>query len=219
MKKVLAVLVGLMMLCSVAAASPLMDYSAGKAAIDVSVYPSLDFHLTNNQGYDQSPGGVSGNIDWGLTAGLGNKFAVQYRQFNPKTVTYNGSLHEIVKLDTQELNGLYKLDKNLAGFVGYHQAKNVDYTWGNSLTSFGKNTMQVGLVGTTPIGDKFSLFGTVGVGSGLTNFEVGVAYAVTPNLDLNVLYRDLRVNGVKFNAGVECKNEVKGFGYGLTYKF
>jgi len=217
LKKVLAVLVGLMMLCSIAAASPLMDYSAGKAAIDVSVYPSLDFHVTNNFGYDQSPGGVSGNIDWGLTAGLGNKFAVQYRQFNPKTEAYNYG--EVWKLETQEINVLYKLDKNLAGFVGYHQAKNVDSFAGTTRTSFGKNSMQVGLVGTTPIGDKFSLFGTVGVGSGLTNFEVGVAYAVTPNLDLNVLYRDLRVNGVKFSTGAELKNEVKGIGYGLTYKF
>jgi len=208
-----------MMLASIAAASPLMDYSAGKAAIDVSVYPSLDFHVTNNFGYDQSPGGVSGNIDWGLTAGLGNKFAVQYRQFNPETGAYNGILREVWKVDTQQFNVLYKLDKNLAGFVGYHQAKNVDHYIGGSYTSFGKNTMQVGLVGTTPIGDKFSLFGTVGVGSGLTNFEVGVAYAVTPNLDLNVLYRDLRVNGVKFYTGAELKNEVKGLGYGLTFKF
>ncbi|MBP2649446.1 MAG: hypothetical protein H6Q74_271 [Firmicutes bacterium] len=80
MKKLLSTLILSMLFCSVAAASPLTDYSQGHWSIDLnerntqntvsaSVY-TLDF----NKKY---------KLDGMLTLGLGNNLAVQYRNFAP----------------------------------------------------------------------------------------------------------------------------------------
>lgn len=81
-KKVLAILAATMVTCSVGMASPLIDYSAGKTAIDVTVRNTetvghiVAFDASLDRKY---------NTELNVTTGLGNNFALQYRYFQPKS--------------------------------------------------------------------------------------------------------------------------------------
>ena len=176
-----------MILCSslithIGYATPLADYSPGKITTDMTWYPSLK--ITNSYSTPNSTtsktstaDGKSGNFDFSLTAGLSGKWALQYRQFNPETITYvNSTLLQNFGMKTQELNVLYKIDKSIAAFAGWHQAS---YTYGANfapnITAQNKNVLQVGLIGATQIADKTQLFAVAGVGKALINIEAGIS--------------------------------------------
>ncbi|MDR7866443.1 MAG: hypothetical protein RIN56_06445 [Sporomusaceae bacterium] len=205
---ILAVLLCTFTTAGVTMASPLTDYSAGKVALDVNWTPSLDLEA-NGETLD----GKSGNFDYGLTAGLGGKWAIQYRYFNPVSKDYSG-FHGGVR--SQEVNVLYKLDKNLSAFAGWHQARLTTNAPGYSLP--GKSTWQVGLIGTTALGKKTTLYGIVGAGGSLLNAEAGFAYALAKDLDVNLFYRYKRIDDLKVND-IDLDTTTKGFGLGLTYRF
>lgn len=207
---ILAVLLCTFMTAGVTTASPLTDYSAGKVALDINWTPSLDMEANSLTG-----DGKSGNFDYGLTAGLGNNWAIQYRYFNPVSKDYGG-IHAGVR--SQEVNILYKLDKNLSAFAGWHQARLTTNAPGFSLPS--KSTWQVGLIGTTELGKKTTLYGIVGAGSSLLNAEAGFAYALAKDLDVNLFYRYKRIDDLKVDGySGDIDATVKGFGLGLTYRF
>lgn len=211
MKKIaviLAVLLCTFMTAGVTLASPLSDYSAGKVALDVNWTPRLDMEAAGLSG-----DGRSNNFDFGLTAGLGGRWAIQYRHFNPVTKDYGGYHYG---LRSQEVNLLYKLDKNLSAFAGWHQARLTANQPGLAMPD--RSTWQLGLIGTAPLAKKTTLYGIVGAGGNLLSAEAGLSYALTRDLDANLFYRykridNLRVNDVDFDA------TVKGFGLGLTYRF
>lgn len=214
MMVILTVLLCSLLAAGVTTASPLTDYSAGKVALDVNWTPSSDIEIDSVK-----LDGKSGNFDFGLTAGLGNKWAIQYRYANPVSKDYaipDGdsvfNFHAGVR--SQEVNVLYQLDKNLSAFVGWHQAKLTS----NVGDGDSKNTWQLGLIGTTEIAKKTTLYGIVGAGGSLFNAEAGVAYAFTKDLDLNLFYRYKRMDDLK--AGdAKVDTNVKGFGLGMTYRF
>ncbi|MDT8903215.1 hypothetical protein [Anaeroselena agilis] len=78
------------------------------------------------------------NLDFGLTFGIGNKWALQYRQYNPAGTIWSGRVidnswseneglckyNEYValsfegKLRSDEFNLMYSLNKNWAAFAG-----------------------------------------------------------------------------------------------------
>lgn len=224
----------MLMLSSVALASPLMDYSAGKGSVD------LTFRNSENTGtidgssmtFDKKY-----NFDGAITVGLGNNFAFQYRNFESKSG--DTSLGKVYvndhptwpslnsKITFNEYNILYKLDKNVAAFAGLLSAKGtlnlsggVDgYTlYNGSLPTDTKNYWQVGLVGSTKIANKTTLWGSVGVGSNLTNWEVGVSYEFAPSWEFNVNYRDVEAKKLAY-SGCNVDAKAKGLGLGITYKF
>jgi len=205
---ILAVLLCTFMTAGVTTASPLTDYSAGKVALDINWTPGLDLEA-NGETLD----GKSGNFDYGLTAGLGGKWAIQYRYLNPVSKDYGG-FHGGVR--SQEVNVLYKLDKNLSAFAGWHQARLTTNAPGFSLPS--KSTWQVGLIGTTALGKKTTLYGIVGAGGSLLNAEAGFAYALAKDLDVNLFYRYKRIDDLRANA-YEIDTTTKGLCPGLTYRF
>jgi opacity protein-like surface antigen len=205
---IVAVLLCTFMFAGVTTASPLTDYSAGKVALDVNWTPNNDIEAN---GY--SIDGKNANFDYGLTAGLGNKWAIQYRYFNPVSKDY-GNYHAGVR--SQEVNLLYQLDKNLSAFAGWHQAKITTNAPGFTLDN--KSTWQVGLIGTTALSNKTSLYGIVGAGGSLFSAEAGFAYALNKDLDVNLFYRYKRIDDLKVND-YELDTTTKGFGLGLTYRF
>jgi len=216
MKKAVLTLALLFVFSSMAFASPLTDYSTGKTSIDLNWRPNLsvvDSYTGDGIGTEYQKG-KSGTVDWGITTGLGNKFAVQYSQYNPVGKDSYGGYG----MNTKELNVLYKLNKNVSAFAGYHRASFVggDYTKNN-------NTLQVGLTGYDEIADKTTLYGTLGVGNKLLNWEVGVSYEVAQNTEFNFGYRYKKVRNLfeGYNGGSIYSDNVtaKGFGYGVTYKF
>jgi len=123
LKKTLSALILSLLFCSVAAASPLTDYSQGKASID------LTWRNTQNT---LSYGGYSNdfnkkyNLDGMLTFGLGNNFAVQYRRFAPissDTIPAMSTDTGTLKFTTNEFNVLSKLNKKFSALVGFVNAK------------------------------------------------------------------------------------------------
>lgn len=218
-KKLLLCLVTLCFMSITVFASPLTDYNQGKTAIDVNLYPSSDFHGTNNVGYNKYTKGKSGNYDWGITTGIGNKFALQIRQFNPQTIKFtSGSTYEQIKINTEEFNVLYQIGDRISVFAGYHQASVGDDFSGHVTPSKKNRNAQFGMTGSTKIVNKTHFFGTVGVGSEFTNYEVGLAYDVNPSIELNILYRDKKVKDITYEETIAAV-EFKGLGYGITYKF
>lgn len=281
MKNLVLIVVFLFALSSVAMASPLMDYSQGKASLDYMYRPSLDFDgkaglnglpeaaifADGAAGNSFASGTLDGkaNLDWGITYGIGNNWAIQYRGYNPETdnktfisenegpvvyqapgegdgvdfvpgVTVNG------KINSEEFNVLYKLNKNVAAFAGVVRTNasiNIDARgyyndapMGAKLTlkSDDNTTGQIGLVGVTKVWEKTNAYGVVSLGSDYRNWEAGLAYAIDPNVELNVSYRSTKYDDFAFgkiydpvgsesiNAGLKDV-EVKGWGLGLTYKF
>jgi len=126
-------------------------------------------------------------------------------------------------MKTQETNILYKLDKNLSAFIGWHQAKFHYSFQSKEYTAEDSNTMQVGLVGIKEIAPKTNLFSEIGIGKNILNYEVGVSYQVTKEIDFDLFYRYKKVENLKDTiGGIENYQDdvtAKGFAYGITYKF
>jgi len=222
LKKTLSVLILSMLFCSVAVASPLTDYSQGEGSIDLTWRNTQNTISFLNYSYDFNK---KYNLDGMLTFGLGNNFAIQYRRFAPisSDTIPAGSDTGTLKLTTNEFNVLYKLNKQFSALVGFVNAKgdakdNTNPSGGNIINT--KNLWQVGVVGSTAIADKTTLWGSAAVGKDLTNYEIGIGYEFSPNWEFNVNYRDVNVKDMNISSasyGIELK--AKGLGYGITYKF
>ncbi len=232
MKKVVLVIAFLFLFSAVGAASPLLDYSQGKVAIDLNLRPSGKLAYS-----EATLNGKSSNLDLGLTFGLGNKFAFQWLNQASKTKTYSftitdgsdtitGSGHS--KLTANQFNLLYLLDKNIAGFVGYTQAKNNVYGSGtydgvpftDNIPGKTVKGWQAGFTGAFPLGEKLTGYGTVGLGNKIESFEFGVAYELSKNAELNLFYKTVNYKDLQFQDDDDKYNlRVKGPGVGLTLKF
>jgi len=226
MKKVAVIFAFVMILSSSAFASPLMDYSAGKTSIDLTF---------RNSGIEETtPGWVqffprkSSNVDAAVTVGLGNNFAVQYRDFTTKSGNrlypeLDGDTDSVYeKYSVQEFNAMYKLNKNVAAYVGTVKGKLnfVDLTDSQWSGGGSKTFTQFGLVGVVPISSKTDIFANVSVGKDYKNYEVGVSYAINSNLDFNVSYRQVKTEiFIPGPDGGLIKHKIDGLGFGATYKF
>ena len=215
----------------IGSASPLTDYTAGKTAIDLT-WRSADIN-GDNQG-DNADFGKKKGLDWGITTGLGNNFAIQYSDYNVKSkeaVLYQDATEKFSmksQLKTQEINILYKLNDNLAAYTGLvrlsgdNSVKDVlnNVTTEQSFDMNTKNKIQLGLVGSTKIAEKTTAYAQLGVASDYTNWKVGLSQELAPNLELNLDYRRLEAKSLKYagtNNNIDAT--VKGFGFGVTYKF
>jgi len=220
MKRMVAIATAVVCSClvaSVAVASPLKDYSLGKTAADYTCYP-------NENVTDSWSGSDSGtttehpkkaNYSWGVTTGLDGNLAVQYPQFNPKMDDSDYGVK------TQEINVLYKLNQQMSAFVGWHQGKYSNTAY-SDYTMENENAIQVGLVGSMPIAPKTELFGVVGLGKDLANYEAGISYKIAKNLDVNAEYRYKKVKNLEDSCeGYYYHDTItaKGVGLGITYSF
>ncbi len=253
MKKITLIALFLFALTSVASAAPLMDFDKGKVAIDYTFRPSLDFAgQANLSGHIGSISGAIGlsrdfdgdsNNEFGLTVGIGNKWGLQYRQYNPTGNIWSGSISTVnlnfdAKIRTDEFNLLYGFNKNFAGFIGVARTQAgisaaANGTFGSitipELWSEHRNNFQIGFVGSYKIADKTHFWGLASVSSDYRNWEAGVSYDISKDLQFNLSYRDTRYEKLKFasvnltspDVGVDLTTDVtvKGLGVGLTYKF
>lgn len=220
MKKVLSGVAALLMVSSVGFASPLTDYSQGKVAVDLSVRSSNDVTADGND-YD----GKTSNFNYGVTVGLGNNLAFQYKQDNADTKNYsdfNGpSVSGHAELESNQYNILYQVNPNVSAFVGLTntkpQLKTSDGDWN------GKNSTgyQVGVVATVPIADKTTAYASLGYGDKIEDYEFGLGYAVATNLELNVGYKDTKYKKLQLQDPDtnDFNYKVHGLTYGITYKF
>ena len=95
MKKIVMAVLFIFALSSVAFASPLTDFSKGKAALDINYRVSPDYDLdarVNDFNVNAAAKEIGlptkfdgdSNLEWGFTYGIGNNWALQYRQATPK---------------------------------------------------------------------------------------------------------------------------------------
>jgi opacity protein-like surface antigen len=227
MKKtaILAIAAATMLTTSIGFAAPLTDYSAGKTSIDL-IWRNSDNELKTSDGTDSLD--KKSNLDFGITTGLGNNFAIQYNDYNAKSKEttlpdgFGGTYQEHGSLKTQELNVLYKIDKNVSAYTGVVRVKGNVNSDGNGFSSNTKNKMQFGLVGSTKIADKTTAYAVVGVASDYTNWKVGVSQEIAPNLEFTVDYRRLQAKKLTFDVAgtpLDADVTVKGLGFGVGYKF
>lgn len=267
MKKLILTVLFVFALSSVGLAAPLMDYSKGSVQFDYTYRPNLDMKGTleltgacnyynpqataltaesdNSFNYSISRSfDGSANMDAGLTIGLGNNWAVQYRQYNPEGTIWSYSDEYISvgldgKIKSEEFNVLYKFGPKFAGFVG---AVRSNASIKASLSGYGigtyipeikaeeHSTVQVGLLGTATVAKNLDAYGIVSFGSDYRNWEAGLSYNFDKNWSLNVSYRDTQFDKYKLAgisdsstgsyADVNLKDiTVKGWGFGLAYKF
>ena len=212
-KKILAFLAATSLMTSVAMAAPQTDYSPGKTTIDLT--------MRNTEGKDSwDTYDKKNNLDWGVTTGLGNDWAIQYRQFNPKSKVTNFDGYQAkTQLKTREINVLRKVTENVSVYAGVMRVQGVyDEVSYPTEKSSSKNKLQLGLVGSTKIADKLIGYASVGAGKDLTAWQIGAAYEVAPNVDFNVDYRQIKAKKLNF-SGAESDGEAKGLGFGISYKF
>lgn len=200
MKKQLLILavLGMTATASTAIAAPLSDYSTGKVAIDVGFNWSSKFDDISTK-----PA-----MNAGITAGLGNNTAIQYKYDNWQSKTFGDNAQ--AGYQKHQFNLLYQIAPGLSPYVGYRRENgnlNVD---GEKITS-DHNIIQVGVLGQLKFADdKAKLWGDIAVGNkNRQSYELGAGYEFMRNTDVNVTYQYNNLDGVK----------VKGFTTGVTYKF
>lgn len=213
MKKTALIFMSLMMVSGSSFASPLLDYSAGKVAIDLAVRPNHNIEVVG-----LPADGEGTNFDWGVTAGIGHDLALQYRQFNLNTglgdPTESGWLRP-ANQRFRELNLLYKVEKNMSVFVGgvrhdYHTADD-----GPTYVAPTQTSLHGGVIGTVELGKNVSAYGIIAIGTKSSHkYEAGISYKLTPKLDLDMYYKAQQIN-IDSSADVISK----GMGMGVTYKF
>lgn len=208
----------LMLLCSSGFAAPLMDYSAEKVAIDVSVQPNADLTVKLPATYSTDSKGTP--FRFGITTGLGDNFALQYRQFNLNTKqspTGDFGFLRPAQQTFKELNLYYKVAKNTSLFVGivHHDYHTLDNNLQPMYISPTTKAFQGGLVTVADLGKDVSAYGIFAVGTKqLRSCELGLSYAITSQLDFDMYYKTQQI---EFDYGYD--SHVNGIGYGLTYKF
>lgn len=219
-KKVLAFVAASMLVSSVGFAAPLNDFSQGKVAVDLT-YRNTDSSMSTasfSQDFDKKY-----NLDLGLTVGLGNNLAFQYKHFDGKSkdTTLPNAKIANAKMNMNEYNVLYGLGNNVAVYAGLATFKgemNNLTTPSDGGSSDTNNRWQLGVMDTVQLGDKTSAWAKVGVGKDLTSWEVGVGYAIDKNVDFNVDYRSIEAKKLSGERG-ESDMKLKGLGFGVTYKF
>jgi len=213
MKKILSGVAALLMVSSVGFASPLTDYSQGKVALDLSVRSSND---VTADGIDFD--GKTSNVNYGVTVGLGNKFAFQYKQDNAdaKDKYFGAGISLHPELASNQYNVLYQINPNVSAFVGLTNTQpTLNSQDGKHATGY-----QVGVIGTVPIGDKATAYASLGYGDKIEDYEFGLGYAIAPNLELNVGYKDTKFKKLNMNDGdSDFTYKAHGLTYGVTYKF
>jgi len=219
MKRIVLLAVVLLFVSSVSVASPLTDYSAGKASIDLTWRDTLNTASAPNHSYDFNK---KHNLDGSVTFGLGSNFAAQYRHFEPKSAdtatSFNSYRGGYEQPKTNEFNLLYKLDKNIAVLAGWVNGQGYQKDVLGSSSTQNKEFWQLGIVAT--IAPKTTVWGSIAAGSDLTNCEVGLSYEFCPSWEFNVSYRELDLKGIANVSGTTNWDlKAKGLGYGVTYKY
>lgn len=177
-------------------ASPLDNFSQGKTAVDINC------KLYNFEG--------TGGHEFSWSTGLGNNWAVNYRQTG-----YDAAPGAIdMRVKNQEFNILHKCQDNIQVYAGYSATQGLCQGGHSGRTA--KNVMQLGAIVEKKISNRTVLYAIVGGGQNVTNVEIGVSYLLRPGWELNATYRHFTVEKV----GVDkCKENYRGFGLGITYKF
>lgn len=218
MKKTLALTMGLSLLLSGSVfASPQVNFEKDKVSVDIAI-TNPELETSDNVFTGSTKWNKKTNFDFGITSGMGNNFALQYKyQSNDADVSWGKANSNI-----QELNLLYKIDEHVHAFAGLHQLSG-DITIPVLGTGDVKNTnrFQLGITALVPLNQNLNGWATVAAGDDNNSYEVGLSHPVSENTDLNVFYRYKKFKNLEIeNVGAyRFEAESKGLGFGLTMRF
>lgn len=213
MKKICFLATCIALISTTALAAPQTDIKKGETSVDIGVI-SLKEHF-----FDETYP-LKSNIDVGITTGVSDRYALQYKYHGLTSGEDSFKAHEDVK--TQELNVLYKLNKNTDVFVGVNKFSGYDVSPGylsGKILFETKTRVQYGITSKIPLGKSVEAWGTVAAGSDLLSCELGVSKALSKNTDLNLYYRYTENNDILFAHVIPFDFESNGFGLGVTMKF
>ena len=211
-KKVLLGLAIGMSLSTVAFASPLQNYDAGKAEVNVgtTLAPAMASGSDNGETFKSD---VKNKINGGATVGLGRNLALQFKYVDSQQKPSGTELN----MRTQEYNLRYKVDKNVSVYAGeMHARAGVKNSFVDASAT--RNIFQAGVQYEAPLSKNVTGWAGMGFGSNMQHYEAGIGYALTENLDLDLSYqytqvKDFERNDRKYNT------TVKGLYAGLSFKF
>lgn len=220
MKKILLVIAMSMLLsCAVASASPYTDFERGTSSAEIGIIRS---ELKTSDGGGSIDWDKKTNLDFGVTTGLSDKFALQYKYQNlDSSSTYLYGYTGKVDGKVHELNLLYKLDPHAYAFLGIQRLSGDLTISGSGSADIDSTTVaQIGVTGVTKLSDKLNGWGTIALGDDNYSYELGLGYGLAANTDLNLFYRYKKFDNLEFkNSGYEFDAKSKGLGVSVTYKF
>lgn len=208
MKKIgLCIVFAIFLLSSTVFAAPLTNFEAGESAIDIgTIRPEASVGTLEL--------GKRSNFDFGITTGLNDKIALQYKYQKTDTAYYPLPFYSKI----HELNVLYQLNPNTYAFIGAQRVSG-----GVSVPSFPtidtKTVAQIGITGSAELSDKLNGWATAAVGNDNYSYEIGVGYALSSEADLNLFYRYKKFNDLKYVLWGSQDVKIKGVGAGITVKF
>lgn len=191
--------------CSVAGtayAAPLRDFSPGHAAVDYTWYGHQVALSKGDRTPDHTP------YDWAITVGLDGSNAVQYRE----TKFDNDRNPSRDYMRNRELNLIHRFDRRVAAFAGVTRIK------GTSGYVPEHQAIQCGIIGDRQLTDRMHLYGILSGSkhNEYANVEFGLGYALSPQTEINLVYRHLSADHLPPHDG---SSNLRGFGLGMTYKF
>lgn len=190
-------------------AAPLSDYSAGKMAVDVG------FNWGGKFVSEQSNVANTPAMNAGITVGLGHKLALQYKYDNWQRKVVSSARYDThMGYQKHQLNLLYQVVPGISPYIGWRcdrgtlKLSGPRYNYERSKTA---NAPQIGILAQHKFANnKAKIWADIAVSTSNTqDYEVGVAYEVIKNIDLNVTYQYNHID----------KNTIKGFTTGITYSF
>jgi opacity protein-like surface antigen len=200
---------------AVALAAPQTDFKQGKTSVDLGAIRSeID---ADGIDFDKKT-----NLDLGITTGLSDKFALQYKfqKLEGDTNVFGPTIDTDNKV--HELNVLYKIDPNVYAFAGIQRLSgNTKLAGVGSFDIDSKTVAQIGVTGVTQLADKLNGWATAAIGNDNYSYEIGLGYEIANNADLNLFYRYKKFNDIEFKSGLAGSGDAKskGVGAGVTFRF
>lgn len=212
MRKIVSYLVlSFIFVSSTAFAAPLTDFGTGKSSVDIGI-------ARPNVSLDPDPFvskmGKETNFDFGITTGLNDNVAIQYKYQKLDTAVMPFPLDAKI----QELNALYRLNSNTYAFVGMQKLTGEIPLFITKMDT--KTVAQFGITTTAKLSDKLDGWATAAVGKDTHSYEIGVGYALSSKADLNLFYRYKKFRNINFETfPIDFDETFKGLGASVSVKF
>lgn len=207
MKNKSLVLAAMLATCitSFAFAAPQTQWNKGETQIDLGLW--------NAKAESGGSTGSKWNVNGGATYGLTDQWAVQYEYSGLKTK------HDDTTGNSQEINAVYSLNKNVAVYGGWNRIKNSFNNVGSdeSASNYNctNNVLQLGVIAKKSIGNNFDVYAKGALGTKKTSlWEAGINYAVSKNLDVNAGYRYVNTE-INDDINLTYKGAIIGASYRL----
>lgn len=207
-KKIAAAVLGILMAGTTAVyASPVTDFAKG--------HISAEFGSTLNSTFNGS-GEVTGKADgksgfkYGVTAGLGDNWALQFKGGKFKSEVFSGSsqtypitVTTFGKSTHQEFNLIRRISPNVSAVAGWVQN---EFSYGQYVEPATISSFHFGFMADKKMNEKSTAFAAVLSGKDVLFWEAGISYQIAKDTHFNVSYGEREFRNV--DLGVEMTTPI-----------